>query len=65
MTERQEMQWLYAKGLELAILIKGKPDDLPDEPFMYDDFIAENYDELVREITRKIIISAKEWKRSD
>jgi hypothetical protein len=65
MTEEQEAEWLYAKGLELAILIKGKPDDLPNESFMYDDFIAKNYDELARKITRKIIISAEELKRSD
>jgi len=65
MTERQEAEWLYAKGLEIAVLIKGKLDTLPNETFLYDDFISKNYDDLAKKIARKIIISAKELKRTD
>jgi len=63
MTERQEAQWLYAKSLELAILLKGTPTDLTNESFRYDDFIIKNYDDLAKKIARRIIISAEEWKR--
>jgi len=63
MTEKQEAEWLYAKGLELAILIKGKTSDLPKETFRYDDFLSENYGDLAEKIARKIINSATELKR--
>jgi len=46
-TEKQEAEWLYAKGLELAILIKGKPDALPNETLLYNDFISKNYDDFL------------------
>jgi hypothetical protein len=59
MNEKQNAQWLYAKSLELAILIKGKPENLPKEPFMYNDVIANYYDDLAIKIARKIVISAK------
>jgi len=60
MTKKQESQWLYAKGLELAILIKGTAEALPKEPFMYDGFISKNYGALAKKIARNIVISAKE-----
>ena len=63
MTERQEAQWLYAKGLELAILIKGAPEDLPSDKLLYDTFISKNYSDLAEIITRNIINSAGGLKR--
>jgi hypothetical protein len=55
MTEKQESRWLYAKALELAILIKG--------PYRKDPEITERnasatiyqeYDPLAHAIARKI-----------
>jgi hypothetical protein len=63
MDERQESEWLYAKSLELAILIKGKLEELPEEPFMYNDFITKHYSELATKIAYRIINSATELKR--
>jgi hypothetical protein len=67
MTKEQEAQWLYAKGLELAIKIKGIPDNLQDIPNQWDtseravnDFINKYYNEIAMKIARRIIISSKE-----
>ena len=61
MDEKQEAQWLYAKGLELAILIKGVPDTLPnnmEKGFQVNDFITKNYHKLAKIIARRIVISS-------
>jgi two-component SAPR family response regulator len=58
MTERQEMQWLYAKSLELAILLKGSvKKNLTEDAVI--KFIEEEYDALAGRIAGKIITNAK------
>jgi two-component SAPR family response regulator len=58
MTEKQEAEWLYAKGLELAILLKG-----PVKKNITDDsvikLIEEEYDAIAGRIAGKILDSAK------
>jgi hypothetical protein len=65
MTERQEMQWLYAKSLELAILLKGAPAELPPDELLIKDFIRKNYDPLAEKIMYKIIYHEQESKHKD
>ena len=64
MNNRQEAEWLYAKGLEIAILIKGQPSVPLDEPLLFND-ILKSYDELAMKAARKIIISSSELLRTD
>jgi len=57
MNEKQEMQWLYAKGLEFAMRVKGIPNPLPEMSIgvTFDDFIKKNYDDLAMKFVRKIV----------
>ncbi|GBU28252.1 hypothetical protein R84B8_01810 [Treponema sp. R8-4-B8] len=65
MTDRQEMQWLYAKSLELAILLKGAPAGIPPEVISIKDYIKENYDPIAETIMYKIIYHEQESKHRD
>jgi len=65
MTKEQEMRWLYAKSLELAILLKGTPTDLPTEELLLKDYIKKNYDPLAEKIKQKIIYYEQELKQKD
>jgi len=65
MTERQENQWLYAKSLELAILLRGAPAALPPDVLLIKDFIKENYDPLAEKIMNKIIYHEQESRQKD
>jgi hypothetical protein len=59
------MRWLYAKGLELAILLKGTPTELPRDELLIKDFIRKNYDPLAEKIMNKIIYHEQESKHKD
>jgi hypothetical protein len=61
------MRWLYAKSLELAILLKGapKPDELPPDELSLKDFIRKEYDPFAEKIMNKIIYHEQESKRKD
>lgn len=62
MNDRQELQWLYAKGLELAISLKGvkaNPEILT-AGVMVDDYINAHYNDLALRIARKIIAGGME-----
>jgi len=55
----QEARWLYAKGLELAILIKG-PVEKEQIETTVNQFFLKDHNELAIKIARKISISALE-----
>ncbi|MDR2941716.1 MAG: hypothetical protein LBV17_03895 [Treponema sp.] len=58
MTKEQEAEWLYAKGLELAILLKGSvKKNLTEDAVI--KFIEKEYDALAGRIAGKIVTSAK------
>ena len=53
MNKRQEAQWLYGKGFELAVLLKGKPDNLEtilETSELVNGILLKNYDELATKI---------------
>jgi len=58
MTERQEAEWLYAKGLELAIMLKGRIKEKITEGTVV-KFIEEEYDDIAGRIAGKISTYAK------
>ena len=60
MNEKQEAQWLYAKGLELAFLIKGavRPTNEITEEWQLNRYINNNYHEIAMMLTRQIADSA-------
>ena len=58
MTE-QEARWLYAKGLELAILLKG-PVDISDIESPVSEMLFKHYHGLANKIAIKIARSASE-----
>jgi hypothetical protein len=58
MTE-QEARWLYAKGLELAIILKG-PADISDIESSVSDMLFRHYHELAKKIAIKIACPASE-----
>jgi hypothetical protein len=58
MTERQEAEWLYAKGLELAILLKGTRNKNITEGSV-NKFIDDEYDDIAGRIAGRILESAK------
>jgi hypothetical protein len=64
MNERQEAEWLYAKGLELAILIKGTQGITIPE-VNKTDVITKNYNELAIKIARYIVVKATELIRKN
>ena len=53
MTNRQEAEWLYAKGLELAILLKG-PVDISDIEAPVSNMLFKHYHELAIKIAINI-----------
>jgi hypothetical protein len=57
MNERQEAQWLYAQGLELAILLKGPPSSTGELKMGWeiDDYLFKPYHELAIKIAMKIV----------
>jgi len=57
MNERQEAAWLYAKGLELAILLKGPKKNVTDDSI--DKLIDDEYDAIAGRIAGKIFNGAK------
>ena len=57
MNERQEAEWLYAKGLELAILLKGPRKNVTDDSV--DKLIDDEYDAIAGKIAGRILNSAK------
>jgi hypothetical protein len=57
-TTKQEARWLYAKGLELAILLKGPVDkQIIEAPVS--DMLFSNYHELAIKIGLKIMYSSE------
>ena len=59
MTDRQEAEWLYAKGLEMAILLKGPVEkSIVESPVS--DMLFKPYHELAIKIARRIVRSASE-----
>jgi len=59
MTEREEAEWLYAKGLEIAIMLKG-PADKGTVESPVSEMLFKHYHELAITIARKIARSASE-----
>jgi len=60
MNERQEAEWLCAKGLELAILLKGSSKKKITADSV-DKIIEEDYDEIAGKIAGKIFNEANKF----
>ena len=58
MNERQEAEWLYARGLEIAIMLKGSIKKKVTAETV-NNIIIEEYDELAGMISSKIFNEAK------
>jgi len=59
MTERQEAEFLYAKGLEIAIMLKGPIKKNITEGSVI-KLIEDEYDDIAGRIAGKLFVSAKE-----
>jgi hypothetical protein len=59
MTERQEAEFLYAKGLEIAIMLKGPIKKNIKEGSVI-KLIEDEYDAIAGRIAGKLFVSAKE-----
>jgi len=58
MTE-QEARWLYARGLEITMLINGKPENWATSKKMtHVDVVPKKYHEIAIELSQKIMFGA-------
>ena len=59
MNEKQEAEWLYAKSLELAIMLKGSSKKKVTVESVY-KIIEDDYEEIAGKIAKKILVYAND-----
>ena len=64
MDSKQESQSFYLAGLQLAILLKGTPKNLPEgleNGSVLNSYLRKNYHEMAMQIAQKIMYLADEF----